>query len=368
LTLGTLGRYLIGNKNAIETIAGNRGGLLIGFLFCFSAALARHYDGRDLTRQPWFLLAPAGASILTSLIIFAAVYFVSSIRSRTLIPNIGSSYLSFLGLYWMTAPLAWLYGIPYERFLNEVAAAQANIWTLELVSIWRVLVICRVVSILTPCLFLAAFLVVGSVSLALVCTAMSFGRVPLINVMGGVHVPASVEPVASLYLFVGFYGFFGLLVAGIGVLRLLITVDRDWTLAGFRAAQNRGVGKSLPLLAVLVSLGFCMVLPYTQREQRLRFEVESDLRTGKIEGAIRTLASHQRSEFPPQWTPPPWPEYEDGDRNPNMVEIARFLMRRKDVPEWVIGMYREKAQLYLRNHSTEKSDRITLIEFSGATD
>src|SRR5262245_16117437 len=134
MTIKTLFEYLIGRESAIREIASDRRSLLIGFLFCFSAALARHYDGKYLLREPWFLFAPAGASILTSSILFLFLYFATSVRARKVLPGFASSYLSFLGLYWMTAPLAWLYGIPYERFLSEANAAQANIWTLELVS------------------------------------------------------------------------------------------------------------------------------------------------------------------------------------------------------------------------------------------
>ena len=95
------------------------------------------------------------------------------------------SYLTFLGLYWMTAPLAWLYGIPYERFLNEVNAAQANVWTLELVSVWRVLLISRVVAVLTPSSIFSAFTKVAVPALAIVFVAISYARMPLIDFMGG---------------------------------------------------------------------------------------------------------------------------------------------------------------------------------------
>ena len=32
-------------------------------------------------------------------------------------PSFFRCYAAFLGLFWLTAPLAWLYAIPYERFL-----------------------------------------------------------------------------------------------------------------------------------------------------------------------------------------------------------------------------------------------------------
>src|SRR5207302_8737220 len=123
-------------ERAIREIASSRPSILVGFLSCLSAALARHYDGKYLLREPWFLLAPAAASLPTSSLLFFFLYLATSIKARNVLPDFASCYLSFLGLYWMTAPLAWLYGFPYERFLNGVDVVQANVWTLELVSIW----------------------------------------------------------------------------------------------------------------------------------------------------------------------------------------------------------------------------------------
>jgi hypothetical protein len=108
MTIRTLFAYLIGRESAIREIASNRHALLVGFVFCLSAAFARHYDGIYLLREPWFLLAPAGASLLTSSILFFFLYLATSVRARRILPDLASCYLSFLGLYWMTAPLAWL--------------------------------------------------------------------------------------------------------------------------------------------------------------------------------------------------------------------------------------------------------------------
>jgi hypothetical protein len=349
LRLATVFRYLVGRKSAIQEIAANQHSLLIGFLFCLSAALARHYDGKYLVREPWFLLAPAGASILTSSIVFLFVYIATSINARRRLPGIVRSYLSFLGLYWMTAPLAWLYGIPYERFLNEVDAAQANVWTLELVSLWRVLLISRVVSVLTPCSFFSGITKVAVPAFSLLYVALIYARTPLVDWMGGVRVPPSVQPVASAYLGVMFYGVFAIFFGGILWLISLTVRSPGATLEGFRRAQRGEVGKALPILASVVVLIFTVALPFTQREQRLRYQVETDLKNNRIDDALTTLATHARNEFPPQWTPPPWPEYGDGDRNPNLVQIVEALKKRNDIPEWVQSAYREKAELYLSN-------------------
>ncbi|MEI4896505.1 hypothetical protein Q8G71_35005, partial [Klebsiella pneumoniae] len=56
---------------------------------------------------------------------------------------------SFLTLLWLTAPLAWLYAIPYVRFLSPGAATSANLWTLACVAAWRVVLMMRVDSAVT---------------------------------------------------------------------------------------------------------------------------------------------------------------------------------------------------------------------------
>jgi len=59
-----------------------------------------------------------------------------------------SAWPAFMGVFRMTAPIAWLYSIPVDRFLDSVAAARANVVLLVVVSIWRVLLMARVFQVL----------------------------------------------------------------------------------------------------------------------------------------------------------------------------------------------------------------------------
>ena len=70
MTLGTLARYLIGDRTAILTLVRQRGALLVGALLVLSAGFAREYDGEDLWHEPWHLLLPFGASLTTSFFLF----------------------------------------------------------------------------------------------------------------------------------------------------------------------------------------------------------------------------------------------------------------------------------------------------------
>src|SRR5205085_6636802 len=123
-----------------------------------SAGFAREYDGEDLWHEPWHLLIPLAASLVSSFVLFT-ICFVRVVNNDPDRPSFFAAYRSFLTLFWMTAPLAWLYALPYERFLGPGPATSANLWTLALVAAWRVAIMVRVVSVVTdrgwaPSLFL----------------------------------------------------------------------------------------------------------------------------------------------------------------------------------------------------------------------
>lgn len=103
--LVTLVCYLAGRRDAILALAGNRSTLWVGFLFVLSAGFAREYDGEDLLAEPWHLLIPLAASLVSSLLLFGLVLLAAR-RHKMQEGSAGRLYLQFLGLYWMTAPLA----------------------------------------------------------------------------------------------------------------------------------------------------------------------------------------------------------------------------------------------------------------------
>src|SRR6266481_654320 len=140
-------RYLIGDRQAILEIAQDRRALGLGLLFVLSAGLAREYDGEDLLQEPWHVVLPVAASLVTSFLLFCLTYAPAK-EGEEPRPSFLRAYGMFLGVFWMTAPLAWLYGIPYERFLPALGATRANLITLGIVSVWRVVLMMRVVSVL----------------------------------------------------------------------------------------------------------------------------------------------------------------------------------------------------------------------------
>jgi len=60
----------------------------------------------------------------------------------------GTVALSWLALFWMTSPCAWVYALPAEIWFEPVAAAKANFALLLLVSAWRVWLMAKVLHVL----------------------------------------------------------------------------------------------------------------------------------------------------------------------------------------------------------------------------
>ncbi len=133
----TIFKYFAGGASAIRAIAKNRSSVWAGLLFVVSVGIAREYDGEYLLAEPWHLLAPIGASLVTSLILFVILETSFNLPSETKPSrkSIWRDYRSFLGLYWLTAPMAWLYAIPVERIDDAPGSVRANLALLAIVSL-----------------------------------------------------------------------------------------------------------------------------------------------------------------------------------------------------------------------------------------
>src|SRR3954453_13110363 len=98
----TLLRFLVGDRDAIRSIAGNPHALWVGLVFVLSAGFAREYDGEDLLAEPWHLLIPFAASLPASLALFTGIHCIGypSINEAKW-EKFWPGYWSFLGLFWM---------------------------------------------------------------------------------------------------------------------------------------------------------------------------------------------------------------------------------------------------------------------------
>jgi hypothetical protein len=337
MTVTTLFDYLFGDREAIRVIAGCRQSIWVGLLFVFSAALAREYDGADLWHEPRHLVVPLGASLLTSFLLLLLVYIVARNRGCK-VESFFQMYRSFLGLYWMTAPLAWLYAIPVERMFEPENATAANLLLLALVSLWRVGLMTRVISVLFHTRTWAAFFVVMFFADSVALVILRLTPLPLVQIMGGVRLSPSEQTIRDAASFVGIAGLLSWPVWLIGLVAVAWRRSSGWELE-FEKRRYTAVGSSLWRLAACSVAVWMFVLPVTQPEQQRKWRVERDLRAGRLHEAIAELSAHERADYPPHWDPPPRIGY--GGTRPRAKDVVKALVA-SDCKPWVRELYLEK--------------------------
>lgn len=349
MRVSTLLRFLLGQRQAIDDIANCRTALWVGAIFVLSAGFAREYNQEDLLHAPWYLVIPLVASLATSLVLYS-LFFIA-IRHEDAEPiSFLPFYRRFLTLYWMTAPLAWLYAIPVESFLSAADSVRVNLSLLGLVSLWRVLLITRCASVLFGASYLAAFFIVMFFADTLALGILYFTPLPILNVMGGIPLTESEAVVVDAALIVGFFGGLSWLLWLIAA-AIVLTSKNDWIPLELKTGTTARVSKPLWTLAILSLLVWIVVLPQTQPKQQLRRLVETDLLNGHVEQGIKLMSSHDRGDFPPHWDPPPWPGY--GQQKPSLDEVVNIL-RDLSQNSWIIEIHREKITRQLNRTYDER--------------
>ncbi|MBX3359077.1 MAG: hypothetical protein KF745_11705 [Phycisphaeraceae bacterium] len=336
MNIRTLLRYLVGSREAIMEIASTRWSLAVGAMFVLSASLARNYDGAYLPAEWTVLLHGLAASIGNSLVLFGFVWLVVRLWKGQ-VPGFLHGYLCFLGLFWMTAPMAWLYAVPYERFLTPVQAIKANAWTLAFVSLWRVVLMTRVLAVLfaaPPFLVLCLMLPLAD---AIVLAAAVYMPAPLVDIMGGMQHTPEDGLLASLNVWVQVVAVYSgpvWIIAGIiGVSSL----RGSWQEPPRRvAAAPRG----LLVLGALSIIAWAPALAVTQPEQGRRYLVESLLCGGRVAEGLAALSASRRTDFPPVWDIPPRIGF--AEPAPGLLEV-QAAMSASQPAAWVREIYVHKA-------------------------
>jgi hypothetical protein len=342
VSLGTLGMFLLGNRNAILSLAACRETLWLGMILVFSAAFAREYDGEDLLHEPWHLLLPLVASLATSFILFGLISLIAWCRHAGL-RGFWSRYRAFLGLYWMTAPLAWLYAIPVERFLSAGDATTANLNFLGCVSLWRVILITHILSVLLSARFWQVFFIVmwfaDSVALALVSQI----DVQILAVMGGVRLTEAERALAGAKLFVMFFGTLSWPIWCLVSLSLASNLWSPWKWGIPPVTDSRAIPRSVWSFAAASVVVWLVLLPWTQAEQQLRGTAERAFRAGRFSEMLAVMSAHGRDEFPPHWDPPPRIGA-SRERLRIMKVVSAFT---PDTAPWVRALFCEKLSAAL---------------------
>lgn len=345
----TLLLYLVGNRRAILDVARSPWSVLIGVLFVLSAGLAREYDGEYLLLEPWHALRPLGASLASGTLLFIIVHVAAIIRGDSAganeRPPLHRAYLSWMGLFWMTAPMAWLYAIPYERWMTPEAAISCNLWTLALVAAWRVILMTRVVTVVYGVSPVPAFFLVMLFADAVVIAVMGLAPLPVIDVMGGVRGPAREQLLGAVALNTGLLAVLSAPIWILGSLISLVGFRPTWPVVTHpKPSRSRG----LLIVACASIVAFAPLLVWAQPAQALRHRVEGLLLSGRIAEGLTAMSAHPHEDFPPDYNPPPRLGYREIE--PPMDEV-RAAMRERWPAEWVAELYlyktrREIGRLY----------------------
>jgi hypothetical protein len=346
VSLGTWLRFMLGDRQAILALARSTDAVWVGLLFVLSAGLAREYDGEYLLYEPWHALLPLAASLVTSLFLYALVYAAAY---RHEIRSLGwwSGYRTLLTFYWMTAPLAWLYAIPVERFLDPAQATRTNFALLAIVSVWRVLLITRAISVWLGASYARVMWIVLFFGVTVLLIASFITPMPLWDVMGGIRLPEREQVIVAISLAIRIFctiAWHILLIAAC----IAILSRTTWLISA--VASHTGVSLSMWLFAILLLCAGYKFLDIGQPEQEKRWHAEYLLRSGHVAEGVRYMAETPRSEFPPQWDPPPRTSY--GENKPSIDEVIAEIYK-VDAPSWVRDVYTEKLlSSYSHLHAT----------------
>jgi hypothetical protein len=195
-------RVLLFREEAFRAVAGSGWALFYGVVAALIAGLARHYDRVD-PDTPWLWVGPA-LSLLVALVtalVFALAAWCAGARSVSL--------TGITAVVLATAPLGWLYAIPFRLLLGPDGESAGRGAVLVLVSIWRVAVLLeayrallglgvwrRALAFLTP---LAVF--AGACSLLRV---FALTTTAVLQEMAGIGADRSVQAQTSLWVYLVF--------------------------------------------------------------------------------------------------------------------------------------------------------------------
>lgn len=342
LTVRGLLGFLFFDAQAIRTVAASRGAFWLGLLFVVSAGFAREYDGEYLLAEPWHLILPLAASLIGCFAMVVLIFvFLKSQKAEE--ATFVETFRSFLNVYWMTAPLALLYGIPFERMFDPAGATQANLWLLGLVAVWRVLLMIRCTQVLCGTTLRRAIFPIMLFSVVLAMLALAFVPGPIFMIMGGVRLSESESLILNLRLWLGLLGYGTM---GLWAIGLLVIIRTKRPVKFYRAEEHwklssPPVAVALWLVAAVSILMWFPALPGTQAEQALRYQAESLIEQGDFVALGKLTAEMPQDRFPPHWDPPPRIGY--GEKNPDPLDVLAGLLE-ADERNWLVELYVDKFE------------------------
>lgn len=353
-------RYLFGQADAIRQVASARTGWPLGVLLVLLTAIPRNYDQTFLGEKPFlWLFGPLLFSLVSGFLLFAFLQvFVLGRRVPRDQPRTLHQWASFMGLFWLTAPIAWLYAIPVERFLDSLTATRMNLALLGLVALWRVLLMARVLNVVNAAPFfhsLVWVLVPAAMEvLAVVIFGGTFSK-QLMASMGGMRNSPEEELILA-----ALGGVFSITLFSLPVLMILgavLLARMDPVLKPFPAP---GSTRTPWLFLVLCLVGWVAVAIPAQRQVRRNVVVEHLVEEGQFRAALNYLAARQPTDFAPSRPLPPKAyEREVFTQLPGL-----FAEIRTNDPPWVQAHLMQRLRQICSHYGPKRREEVAWSKMS----
>jgi hypothetical protein len=339
--------YLFGHAGAIREVAQSRAAFVTGLVLVLITTIPRNYDQTFIGENPLrWLLGSLVFSLVSGTWLYCVAY-CNGVRihlgdSEGTRPPYWQAWRSFMGLFWLTAPVAWLYALPVERFLDSIAATKANLMLLGIVSVWRVTLMVRVFHVLCRPPLLMTYLWVVTAAMCEVLAVAFFGGSFIKAVMagmGGMRNSPEEEIIRSALGFVTAISFYG--APALGLLMLALNWRIDCEVRDFQAQEPGAVpGRMLGVVVV-----FWLLVAFQPQVQVARnATADALIAGGKYSALIAHLNALQPGDFAPSRQLPPKP-----------FEVEVF----KQLPQCFAAL-KPEAEPWVRAHFMRRLDEFTV--------
>jgi hypothetical protein len=333
-------RFQLGNEGAIRRVLESRWSLVVGSILVVTAGVARHYDQKYLIWE-WWVVQPFMIAVVSSFAIFLTAWIGLRMGrpKRDDRPHFLQQYLSFLGAFLMTSPLAWLYAIPVEQWMSLENAARVNIALLALVAFWRVALMVRVLCLVTKAHWLRCLVVVllpSSVEALYLSVVM---HMQLVGMMGGVQLPPHENILAMALEIVTIWSFW--IAVATFVLWIILACTRKVAPVAF-PNHRKGLPKPALIASIAALVAWTAYAWPWQVKQYHRYMVRHYIRQGDYRSALQFSADRNREAFPLPGHLPPDP-LDPYSGTSQLIEILKALQ--ESHPLWLREEYYRNAEM-----------------------
>lgn len=307
MTAKTILAFQFGRADAIRTVASSSSAIWTGMVLVLLTAFARNYDQTYIPEKPflWFF-GPLLFSLVSGTWLFLITY---GLCARLKMPDVDYGrrpplwrhWPAFMGAFWMTAPIAWLYAIPFERFFDSLTAAKANIALLAIVSLWRVLLMARVLQVVCSVPFVRTLLwVITAASVEVIVLVIAGGTYSkrIMAGMGGMRNSPEENVVYRAFSQASGMAFWGFIIAFVVLL--------IWRWRGTAHQWPASVRSRMPVWFLsLAACAWVLVAWPNQVTLRRNFSLEQHIAKERWREALDLMSTHDPAAFAPARPLPP---------------------------------------------------------------